>query len=169
MVASLCGQRGFTITELLLVLGVGAVINGASFAVYSVVSESNVDRANALATTNLAISIKDKWRGMGSYNGLDAESVYNAGLVVKPYSYTPPGPLLNSYGLGTDVSGAGYEFTIQTLVPRSKCVETVESLGRVAYTISWSGGVIKNAATPLSSWDGNCGPDDPVLLTAFVK
>lgn len=167
--ASLHSQRGFTVTELLLVLGVGTLIIAAAFAGYGVVSDSNTDRANALATTNLLVSVKNKWWGVGSYDGVTAASVYAAGLVVKPYSFTPPNTLLNGYGLWANVSGSGGAFSLMLNVPINKCIDMVAALDRVAYSISVDGAEIKNATTPLADWNGSCGPGTEVMLIAWVK
>lgn len=167
--ASLRVQHGFTVTELLLVLGVGTLIFAAAFAGYGVVSDSNTDRANALATTNLLVSIKNKWWGVGSYDGVTAANVHAAGLVVKPYSFTPPSTLLNGYGLWTNVSGSGGAFSLMLNVPINKCVDMVAALDRVAYLISVDGTEIKNPSTPLADWNGHCGSSAEVMLIAWVK
>lgn len=155
-----CKQRGFTITELMLVIGVGTVMIAAAFYGYKQVSEENADRENAYATARFLGAIKAKWRGIGTYSTVDVPNVIAAGLVTKPFAFKPDGTVIwNPYQQPFYLFGSPAEFFALMTIPKSKCVVTVAALDGVAYKI-WSGGAaIKDVGVPLSSWNGSCGAD----------
>lgn len=174
-------QRGFTITELMLVLGVGAVIIAGAFTGYKVVSESNDDQQNMSATTNLLASVKNKWSGIGSYTGVSDSAVNAAGLVVKPLTWDGTN-IKNVYSHNIVFSTQAANFAGQISVPTNKCIDTIGALDGIAYRIDvHTAGVAANAvesATQTVKAAGGsidatkattqCGGATTVV-TAFVK
>lgn len=138
-------QRGFTITELMLVLGVGAVIIAGAFIGYKTVSENNDDQQNMSGTTNLLASTKNKWSGIGSFASVTSAAVQAAGLVVKPLTWDSTN-INNVYSLPIVFAGVASNYAAQISVPPKKCIETVGSLDGIAYRIDvHTAGVAANA------------------------
>lgn len=174
-------QRGFTITELMLVLGVGAVILAGAFIGYKTVSGNNDDQQNMSATTNLLASVKNKWSGIGSYTNVTAANVNSAGLVTKPLTWDGTN-IKNVYSMNIGFGGQASNFVGQIEVPPGKCLEAVGSLDGIAYRIDvHTAGVAANAAENATqtvkpaggSIDSTkattqCGGTD-TIVTAFVK
>lgn len=175
-------QGGFTITELMLVLGVGAVIIAGAFIGYKVVSENNDDQQNMSATTNLLASTKNKWSGIGSFAGVTSTAVSAAGLVSKPLT-TDGTNIKNVYALPIVFLGAVPNYAAQIKVPTKKCIETVGSLDGIAYRIDvHTAGVAPAAAESATqtvkkagaSIDAalattQCAVVGDTVITAFVK
>lgn len=165
-------QRGFTTTELMLVLGVGTVVIAAAFYGYKRVSEENADRANAFATSSFFASIKAKWHGIGSYSAVNRPNVIAAGLVVKPFTASGTTSIMNPYGYEVLLFGSPAEFFALMTIPKSKCIATITALDAVAYRIYHSNGAIKDVGVPLSAWNGKCGPDmgdSTNMIMTYVK
>lgn len=172
--ASLRRLSGFSVIELMLVLGVGAVIVAGSYYAYGVVSRDQASRANADATVNLIAAIKHKWSYIGAYTGVSGTSVINAGLVKAPFTYSGT-TIYSGYGMTVWPMGSADEMQLMIYIPKSECLATVSALDRIAYKIIHMTGTIKDEslATPklLSSWNLSCGPDlgGKYLLQAIVK
>lgn len=174
-------QGGFTITELMLVLGVGAVIIAGAFIGYKVVSENNNDQQNMSATTNILASTKNKWSGIGSFAAVTSTTVSAAGLVVKPLT-TDGTNIKNVYGQSIAFLGAAPNFVAQITVPPEKCIETVGSLDGIAYridvhTAGVAAGAVESATQTVKPAGSainaalastQCGGATTVI-TAFVK
>lgn len=176
-------QGGFTITELMLVLGVGAVIMAGAFVGYKTVSSNNQDQQNQQAVVNLLSAVKNKWQGLGSYAAVTATAVNSAGLINKPLTWDAGNSdILNAYSKTVDFSGVASNFVAQITVPVEKCLETIGALDGVAYRIDVdAAGIAANAAEDAvktvkaaggaidaTKANTQCTGTDPVV-TAFVK
>ena len=74
-------QNGFSLTELMLVLGVGATILSAAFLGYNSVSQDVKNQKAISGITDLATAIRSKWGLVGSYSGINKSNVITAGIV----------------------------------------------------------------------------------------
>lgn len=174
-------QRGFTITELMLVLGVGAVILAGAFIGYKTVSGNNDDQQNMSAQTNLLAATKNKWSGIGSYASVTAAAVNSAGLVNKPLSWDGTN-INNVYSMSIGFGGQAGNFVGQVAVPPEKCIETVGSLDGIAYridvhTAAVAANAAENATQTVKVAGGTIDPAKvatqcggaTTVVTAFVK
>ncbi|MBE7540571.1 MAG: prepilin-type N-terminal cleavage/methylation domain-containing protein [Rhodocyclaceae bacterium] len=129
-------QKGFTITELMLVLGVAAVIIGGAFIGYKNVSASNTAQQNQSSTTNLVVGVKTKWQGIGSYAAVTPSAVNDAKLLAKPLTWdSGTTTIRNAYDKTIGFAGAASHFVAQVDVPADQCLETIGSLDGIAYRI----------------------------------
>lgn len=174
-------QRGFTITELMLVLGVGAVILAGAFIGYKTVSGNNDDQQNMSGQTNLLAATKNKWSGIGSYTSVTAAAVNSAGLVTKPLSWDGTN-IKNVYSMNIGFGGQASNFVGQVEVPPEKCLETVGSLDGIAYridvhTAAIAANAAENATQTVKPAGGSIDPTKAAtqcggattIVSAFVK
>ena len=80
-------QAGVGIVDAMLGIAVGAVILTAAFVGYKSSSTNSKNQAIETAVQNLVEGIQSKWSGLGSYSGISAAGVNNAGVVIKPLTY----------------------------------------------------------------------------------
>lgn len=173
-------ERGFTITELMLVLGVGSVIMAGAFLGYKTVSSNNQDQQNQQSTVNLLAGVKNKWQGLGSYAGVTSAAVNAAGLVNKPLTWDGTN-IQNAFSKNIVFSGAASNFVAQITVPVEKCLDGIGGLDGVAYRIdvgstgsaagaAESASTVKPAGGAINATTAGtqCTGTDPVI-TAFIK
>ena len=181
-VSNMKRQKGFTITELMLVLGVAAVIIAAAFMGYKTLSSNNTDNQNMSATINLVVAVKNKWQGVGSYAAITSAGVNTAGLVSKPLTWDGTN-INNAYNKTIVFVGVANNFVGQISLPPANCLEMVGALDGAAYridvdTAGVAPGATEDAVKTVKS--ATTGTIDPVksntqcggataVITAFVK
>lgn len=139
-------QRGFTITEMMLVLGVGSIIIGGAFYGYKQLSATNTSQQNLTGQTHLVIAVKNKWQGIGSYAAVSPTAVNAAKLVEKPISWDGSA-IKNAYDKPIGFAGTATNFVSQIEVPPENCLDTVGALDGIAYRIDVDTAVVAaNAA-----------------------
>lgn len=175
-------QRGFTITELMLVLGVGSLMIAGAFVGYKVLTDNQSSQENMTSTSNLTAAVKTKWQGIGSYAAVTTAAVGDAGLVSKPLSFDGTN-ITNVYGNNVDFVGAAANYVAQISVPTKYCTDTIGSIDGIAYRIdvdtaaSAPGDAVDAAATVkapgatinATKTDTQCSAaGDTKVITAFV-
>lgn len=127
-------QRGFTITELMLVLGVGAVIIAGAFIGYKTVSDDQKTQSNGLALTQLAAKIRGRWSLLGDYSSLSESAVNAGGLIEKPLTWTGT-HIYNAWDRVVRTFGSSSSAVVATRVPGDACLNTIVALDAVAYRL----------------------------------
>lgn len=152
-------QGGFTITELMLVLGVGALIMSGAYLGYKSVSEDATNQQLITSSVQLISSTKSKWQGFGSYSGLNNTSVVAATLVPKTFIVdTATGAISHGYGGNVTLEAKdkdGNDTTsnfraVFTSIPKKLCSDLATALDGVAYEIVIGTTTVKTSTSPIS-------------------
>lgn len=132
-IKSRTAQRGFTITELMLVMSVGAAMLAGAFLAYKSVSETQTDQETIAAHVDLLLAVREKWAPLGSYATVGHVNINAAGLVAKPLSWDGASirspwasEIIHFNGDGSHLIGWFY------YVPGKKCIELVGALDKLA-------------------------------------
>jgi len=175
-------QGGFTIIELMLVLGIGAMVIAGAFVGYKFLSSQASSMQNINATTSLVTAVKNKFQGVGSYAGITTTAVVTAELVSKPLNGSGSA-ITNLWDLPIEFVGAADKFVAQVTVPAKFCIDAAGALDGIAYRIDIdTAGIapgsaesatktVKTAATntiDAGKLTTQCGGATTVV-TAFVK
>lgn len=167
-------QRGYTMTELMLVLGVGAMILGGAYAGYNAVSSDASYQQTTTSALHLASGVKNLWGTTGSYTGLTTTKVINANLVPKPLTsnttriFHPYGDqvsfsLLSTSGAATTVN---YLITFSN-IPKGFCLTLAPALDAVAFDIRIGGTDATDAVkTTSTKFDGSSAIDKCSLASS---
>jgi len=136
-------QRGVTLTETLLVLGVAAILAAAAYRAYAVAN--NDARNNDMSNGSLALvgKIKQVWGTDGNYSGLDGndapDALFNSGILPAQFRREGKGSSAKIKDLhGYDVTFNGIEgaFAIGfTNLSKEACVLLASSLSGVAHSV----------------------------------
>lgn len=150
-VTSKTAQRGFTITELMLVMGVGASMLAGAFLAYKSVSETQTDQETIAAHVNLLLAVREKWAPLGSYATVGHLNIYNAGLVAKPLSWDGAN-IKSSWASETIHFNGDASHLVGWFygVPGKKCIEIVGALDPVASFIE----ILSTSGTYWLKYDG---------------
>lgn len=164
-------QRGVTLTELMLVLGVAGVMLTAAFGAYQVASNDNTRQQFATDALSLVNTVNNKWSMSGNYVSATNANIIALGLVPKTFGVA--GAVISSpYNTSITFSGidsvnaAGVETATgaadQVLkvlfdsVPKDACPDLVKSLASVAFHVKVHGdagagteGQVKTSTTSL--------------------
>ena len=120
------GQNGFTLLELLLVVGVGSLLLIGGIATYRLVSEGN--RAND--TSKMVLTMKQElqtlFQGGSSYPSGSLEPALTASGA---WPGPPGGAGVSPFNTAVTATGAGATFDIAIAdLPRGACVKVVRSI-----------------------------------------
>lgn len=128
--------KGFSLLEILLVLGVAAGLIVAAFVVYPKVQASNRANAESVNITTIAAGVKALFGSQSSFIGL-SNTVVNGGNIAPTTMQVSgvPASLVNSWGGVVTVAPTSFtrtngEFSITyTKVPKVECTKLATSLG----------------------------------------
>lgn len=144
-------NRGLSLTETLLVLGVIALVAVIAYAGYNAATSSVKTGGEAQAIVQLQSNITKTFNG--DYSSLDAASVIDAGLVPKTFRINAAGDAIaNAYG-GTILPIAvsttdSFRFQIvYTDVPQDSCVELAQTISSSAQAVH----IIGNVSAPTAA------------------
>jgi prepilin-type N-terminal cleavage/methylation domain-containing protein len=145
-------QRGFTLSELTVVLLIGALLAAAAmFAVPRMMSSYRASKI--IDEFNVAIpAIQTAYQNQGSYANLTTAQVANNGWMSRNFTTlnnagTPTGELISSWGAITFAPGAGNNTALVELVgiPTRECLKIAEMFNSDNYITAEIGGTeVKN-------------------------
>jgi len=142
-------QRGVTLTETLLVLGVAAILAAAAYRAYSMASNDARTSELSNSTVALVTKVKNVWGTDGDYSALNtspAEKLENSGVL--PPQFRKNGTKINDiFGNEVTVTGGSASFTVGfTNLSRDTCSTLASSLSGVAYAINVGNATATNGA-----------------------
>ena len=157
--ANVQGQKGFTLLELLLVVGVGSLLLIGGIATYRLVTEGN--RAND--TSKMVLTMKQElqtlFQGGSSYPAGDLEDSLTASGAWPTGGRSPFNTAVTATG-----AGATFEIEIEDL-PRGACVKIVRSIYGTGQEISLDGGATGVTAANAGTSAVAACPDDVNTIT----
>ncbi len=119
-------QKGFTLLELLLVVGVGAILLLAGIATYRLVTEgNNVNEAGRLLTT-IKQQVQRLYQGQNTYGAAAdiSTTLINAGVVTTTNTDTAGTAIISPWNTPVVVNSAVANFTISFLnLPEDACMQ----------------------------------------------
>lgn len=181
-------ERGLSLTETLLVLGVIALIAVIAYLGYNAATSSVKTGGEAQALVQLTSNITKTFASSADYAGVTAQSVIEAGLVPKQFKVKGTGAsrtIQNAYG-GTIVPSTQSVPSANTSkfqlvydsVPSESCVELAQAVGNAAQEIYISASgtaaaaadAVKTAALPAfntATAISKCTGDAPKQITVI--
>lgn len=142
-------KNGFTLVEVLIVLGIASVIVAGVYITYSIVRSGNQANEEVRNMIVLRENIKKMFSMQGTYSGLNTALVAKSGFV--PSNIKTDGTNLsnvwgNNYTISpVQISTPGGTFTnlfrVQSIVPKNACEKVVQGL------TSWDALSISSGAT----------------------
>lgn len=166
-------RKGFTLFEMLIILGFFVLVGLGIYAFYSKVKNSNIALQESKNLNLLKAAVKNLYGNSQSYVGLNNELLNNSRLTpdnmrVFPLVY-PDSNIKNSFGGAVVVapvllvgSGMNYGFRISySKVPGEICVKLVNMINNNMEQITVNGVLVKVYGKNLDiiSLTGNCGAD----------
>lgn len=156
-------QSGFSLVEILLVLGVIALLAIAAFIVFPKVQAQN--RANA-ETQRLSIVVANVERVYnGRYDGLDLEKIKRAKLLAAGWADDPENSVKQNNVWGKSVfacSGGPKSYSIHYVLPGEGCPNMVSAAERLFDVVQINGLIVKEPGTALdvAAMVAACQADD---------
>lgn len=139
-------QRGFSLIEIILVIGLIAAIAIAAFVVYPKFRLSQ-GVSDATEKYVLIASATREFFGDESLDGLDRATALNAGVLA-------PEDMVTNWG-DIDIAGAGTQLQVSFLaIPKDACQKLVARLEPNSSTLHVGSAVVKDGSTPYSSLGG---------------
>jgi len=142
-------QRGVTLTETLLVLGVAALLAAAAYRAYSMASSDARTSELSNSTVALVNKVKNVFGTDGNYTTLNttfAEKLENSG-VLPPQFRRNNAEIRDIFGNPVTVTGGNGSFTVGfTNLERDTCSTLASSLASVAYAINVGDATAANGA-----------------------
>lgn len=173
-------KKGFSLLELLLVLGIIAALVVAAFIVYPKVQDSNRAATEAKNISALMAGVKSLYSGQSYYKGLDDQVAYKAKIYpdnmvvgngtnfVNSYSGTVSVESSANTSTGEDDSGFRIKYT---LLPSITCAKIITEVGSNFYEINANGVTLEpstmkpsDITAACSTRDGNAGSDGAYLI-----
>lgn len=173
-------KKGFSLLELLLVLGIIAALIVAAFIVYPKVQDANRAAAEAKNISALMAGVKSLYSGQANYKGLDDQVAYKAKIYpdnmvigngtnfVNSYSGTVSVEASANTSTGEDDSGFRIKYT---LLPTITCAKIITEVGSNFYEINANGVTLEpstmkpsDITAACAARDGNAGSDGAYLI-----
>lgn len=149
-------KKGFSLLELLLVMGIIAALIVAAFIVYPKVRSSNIAAIEAKNIALIQSTARSLYAAKGNYNGLYTTVLTQGDLLPKSMlnSYGYP---VNSFGSQITIMAEAINGTVDTGfmisysgVPTAECVKIISAVGSNFYMVRVnSGNYVKTAGQPL--------------------
>jgi prepilin-type N-terminal cleavage/methylation domain-containing protein len=161
-------KKGYTLIELLLALGIIAVLAVGIFMLYPKVSSSYKSQAEASNINTIRAAVNSLYASSANFNGLDTETAIKA--KVFPESMIVSDTVVNNGFKGevkvgaSDVSPSGSKDSAFTIaygsVPANECVKIVSSVASGFYKVTVdNGGAVEEGQS-----SGTVVKDDGVAL-----
>ena len=162
-------EAGFTLLELLLVVGVGAILLLAGIATYRLVTAgNNINEANKLVQT-IKQQVQRLYQGQTSYGTANiTANLVNAGIF--PASALNGTTPVTPWNSNITVTGATNTFTIQfAALPEDACIQLATTdLGDDPDFVDITVGTTVSTVTPtLAAADTACGASTAILWEFF--
>lgn len=173
-------KKGFSLLELLLVLGIIAALIVAAFIIYPKVQDANKSSAEARNISAIYAGVKSLYSGSSTYKGLDDTLAYKAKIYpdnmvigngtsfVNSYSGSVSVESSSNTSVGEDDSGFRIKYT---LLPSASCAKIVAAVSHDFYEINANGTTLDASTMKPSDItaacairDGNAGSDGAYLI-----
>ncbi len=168
------GKKGFTLIEILLVVGFIALAGSGIYIVYSKVTLSNQANTEGRNLDTLRAGIKSLYASQSSTTGLTNTVVNQAQITPASMTDGTAGGILNSFG-GTativpqNLGGTNNGFRITyTIVPSAVCTKLATGTGGQFDQLTVAGTVVKalgtTTAVDIATATAQCGGADNVTM-----
>lgn len=162
-------SKGFSLLELMLVLGIIAALVVSAFIVYPKVQDSRKASTEANNISSLYAGVKSLYTGSSSYKGLDNTMAYKAKLFPDNLIVGNGTDFVHSYSGHVSVSSSSNTssgqddsgFTIKyTLLPSAACSRIVSAVGHNFYEINANGTTLEPSKMTTSDIVSACEARD---------
>lgn len=173
-------NKGFSLIEILLVVGFIASAVAAVFVVYPKVKIANDVQTEVSSLAQIVGGIQSVYSTSPNYNGLTTQIAIQAQIIPKG-QVTGTSTFNNSFGNPVTISTVAYgaiangAFTLTSDVPKEGCQKFINTVGATARIVSVNAVVIKDesaspvdqleAAEAVVTCDGITGDQGTVILT----
>lgn len=149
-------DRGLSLTETLLVLGVIALVAVIAYAGYNAATGSVKAGGDAQALVQMAGNINKTFATAADYNGVTTANLINAGLVPKAYKVRGVTNIIHSNGSdiipGFAPATNSTQYAIAYLnVPADQCMEIAQSVASAVQEVFISNSATAPTATTLQT------------------
>lgn len=170
-------QAGMTLTESLLVLGVGALVAVLAYGGYKMATSDVKVQSQVNGTVQLIGKIKQLYSSAANYNGLTTAVVVNSKIVpsdFKTVNTSGSEAINNAWGGTVAVAPANSDtqFTLTiSSVPQQGCIEFLSGIAGTALTLTKNGTAAANTIVASGAFDATkaatqCATAGDVILTA---
>lgn len=144
-------NKGFTLTEILLVLVIAAAIVIAAFIIYPKVNAERIADSEAKRVMSIAAAVKGLYGSKANYNGLTLDVLKNSDAIDKRmFSKMDGGMPVTEFNALLSVVDAGMYFKIDyTQMKQDYCVRFVPKVGAAATIIQVNGIDVMTPNKPL--------------------
>lgn len=163
-------QQGATLLEIMMVLGLIAVITFSALAFYQKTSQSNKMQTEVKNLGALVSGIENMYASQGNYNGLTNTVIYNSNFIPDSMKGVAVGSLMTQWKNPITVTSSGAAFQqmqiLLSAIPKAACMEMVSSLYKSFPTTIIGGTTISpTSATAVTSISTACNAAATVNLT----
>ena len=148
-------KKGFSLIELLLVLGIIAALAITAFMIYPKVSSSNSAQTEASNINTIKASINSLYSSSPDYSGLTTDVALNSKVFPETMVNSAGTAALNTFkgavtidtSNGSPSNAANSAFTITyAAVPAAECMKIVSAVQSNFYKVSVGGTTVKSGA-----------------------